>query len=616
MINIKFPDGTVKQYKKSVLVNEVAISISQSISKKIAGAILNNKIVVGKEYQIENNCEINFLTDLKDPRLKSIIGKTAGICTANVLQTYHLAKIYKIDFIDDKFYVDFLCKENIKLNELNKINNEIVKLSKKNLPIKIKKSGKNDSSYELNNQLYNDLYGYLDNTNKVKAVKLLTLSGVYLDNNKSNIMVQRIHGIASFSNEDIEKKLNNIEEQKKHDHRYINNKVDYYMLSPIVGPGLPLWKENGTIVRNVIRDYIENIEREAGFLRVCTPVLASIDLYKTSGHLEHYSETMFPSIIIDNEKLVLRPMTCPHHCILYSSELKSYRDLPIRYCEDAWLYRNEYSGALSGLERARNMCLTDAHIFLTEKQLESEIISSYKKIERVLKDFKINISYISLSLPDFNESHKYYNDTKMWELGINVLKLALKNMNIKYKEMVGEAAFYGPKIDIQIKNTLNHDVTLATLQLDFLLPKRFKLIYVDENNVKKHPILIHQGLIGTYERFISILIEQNNGHLPLWLSPLQIAVIPVSNKHHLEYSNKFNNLLKKNNIRSKVFVNEERLSYKIRNCEMKAVNYICIIGDKEIENKTVSLRNCQNGKIKEITANNLINFLLLEIKKK
>lgn len=491
-------------------------------------------------------------------------------------------KIVDVNINDDGFYVDFIVDKNISKNSLVLIEGKILKELSKNFPINAEFSSK-----------------------LIKRIKLRDVSGIENETKKIN----RIFGFATFLEEDFEKKLLEIEEKEQRDHRKIGKEMDLFFVSEKIGKGFPIWLENGLILKNIIKNFVNSQEKKYGSSQIETPSLGLISLYETSGHYEHYHDNMFPKIKIDeNETFMLRPMACPHHIIVYKRKLRSYRDLPIRISENVKQFRYERSGALIGLERVRAMELTDSHIFLREDQLENELKKAYNLISETLKKFEIQIDYIELAVHDPKNVEKYHGNEELWKKSEFILENFLKKKKIKYVLMKGEAAFYGPKIDIQIKTALNHGITVSTIQLDFLLSEKFNLSYVDKNNENIQPIMIHRGLIGTYERFISILLEQTKGNLPMWLSPQQAIIIPVNNELHKNYSKKLFNHLIKNNIRVKIDDSDERMSNKIRVYQKLKIKTILIVGDNEIKNNEVSYRFFGNDITKKLPFDKILEI--------
>ena len=404
---------------------------------------------------------------------------------------------------------------------------------------------------------------------------------------------------------------------KKRDHRKLGKDLKLYTIIPEAGQGLVFWLPNGMKLRKKIEDYVYNIQKEDGYQFVSTPVIGSRWLYETSGHWEHYKEDMFPVMTSeDNEELVLRPMSCPHHCLIYKSELRSYKDLPIRYSENVLQHRWEASGGLTGLERVRAMNLTDAHLFVREDQLKQEVAKAYALVSKAINDMGITIDYVELALHDKEDKHKYHGDEKLWEKAENVVRGTLNELGIEYKEMVGEAAFYGPKIDVQVKTISGKVITFATIQLDFLLPERFDLTYIDTSGEKARPVMIHRGLISTFERLISILLEQYAGALPLWLAPTGINIIPVNNTYHLEYAKEIKDILTKAGLDVELDDREEKLGYKMRESQMKKIPFNVILGDEEKNNNKISYRTYSSNETSTATIDEFVDLLQDIIKNK
>lgn len=466
---------------------------------------------------------------------------------------------------EDGFAIDFATEKNVSENSLPLIEGKVKKELSKDVEV--------DSELP---------------TTMIKELKLRGVSGITL---KSGEQGNRIFGFAVISKEEFETKLAEIEDREQRDHRKVGKALDLFYIDEGVGKGLPIWLENGVILKKQIKDYIWAQEEKYGSSQIETPILGSIDMYKTSGHYAHYNENMFPEMNIEeNETFLLRPMACPHHVLVYKRKPRSFRDLPVRIAENVKMYRYEHSGALIGLERVRAMELTDSHIFLREDQLRSELKKGFDLIQETLNKFKIEIDYIELALHDPEDTEKYHGDKKLWTKSESILKEFLDETGIGYKAMKGEAAFYGPKIDIQIKTALGHQITVSTIQVDFLLPEKFELSYIDSNKDKIQPIMLHRGLIGTYERFISVLLEQTKGDLPMWLAPQQAVILPVNNEAHGEYAEKVFTQLKEAGVRVKLDDSDERLSNKIRIHQQSKVKTQIILGDDEMNNNTVSFR--------------------------
>ena len=522
-----------------------------------------------------------------DKEIKIDSWKESNKILVTVLSKYILESklgesIISTDLNEDGFVIDFEVLKNVSENSLGLIEGKVKKQLLKNVEV--------DSELP---------------TSMIKYLKLMGVSGLTLNEKKGN----RIFGFSTLTKEEYEKKLEEIKDRQERDHRKVAKDLDLFIIDELSGKGMPIWLENGVLLKRQIKDYIWKQEKKYGSEQIETPVLGLIDLYKTSGHYEHYKENMFPEMKIEeNEIFMLRPMACPHHVLVYKRKPRSYKDLPIRISENVKQYRYEHSGALIGLERVREMELTDSHIFLREDQLKDEIIKGFLLIEETLKKFNIKINYIELALHDPSNKEKYHGNKNLWLKSEKILKEFLNEKGIKYKEMKGEAAFYGPKIDVQIKTALGHIITVSTIQLDFLLPERFEISYKNSKREMIRPIMIHRGLIGTYERFISVLLEQTKGNFPMWLAPQQAVVIPVNNNAHSEYSTKIYNMLLDKNIRVKLDVSEERLSNKIRIHQKAKIKTQIVIGDNEIKNNNVTYRFYGEEESHTVSFEELINL--------
>ncbi|MCR8613372.1 MAG: threonine--tRNA ligase [Mycoplasma sp.] len=563
---------------------------------------------------------------------KNMNHSAAHVLAAAVLKLFPNTKIGFGPAIDEGFYYDFEFENPISENDLPKIEKQMKKIISgggkveqvneydlENQPYKdelvdeIIKRGETPSYYGIihpssGKSLFTDLCagGHIESISKIKHFKLLSLAGAYWRGDSNNKQLTRIYGTAWESKEELDQYLNLLKERKERDHRKIGKDMEIFMFNNLSGQGFPIWLPNGMIIKNEIQKFIREKEVKYGFNEIQTPSVGSVELYKISGHWQHYKDDNYPPIKSDNEELMLRPMTCPHHLLVYNRKRHSYKEFPIRYSEQARLFRYEKSGALTGLERVRAMELTEGHVFVREDQIAEEFKHLYSLINETLKVFNIKIDYVSLSLRDKNDKDKYFDDDKMWESAEAKLRNVLDEMKIEYVEVEGEAAFYGPKIDMQVKTVLGHEITMSTLQLDFLLPKRFDAKYLDKDENEQTPILIHRGLIGTYERFISILLEQTKGNLPFWIAPKQIVVIPVSLDNHTDYALEVFNKLKENNFRVKLDNRNERLGKKIRNAQTSKTKYQIVIGDNEVENKVVTIRKYGSEETETITLDEFI----------
>ena len=457
---------------------------------------------------------------------------------------------------------------------------------------------------------------HVETTKKMKYFKLIKHSGAYFKGDSKNKMLQRIYGVCFETEEDLNAYLNELEERKQRDHRKIGKEQEIFMNHELVGAGMPIWLPNGAVIRKELENYIYEKERNLGYEHVYSPCVGTVDLYKTSGHWDHYKENMFPMMKVDDEEFVLRPMNCPHHMLVFKNKLHSYRDLPVRIGEFATDFRYEASGAVKGLERVRCMCQNDAHLFVTPEQIKEEFKKVVSLILDVYHDFGIKDYKFRLSLRDPEDKKKYFDDDKMWNEAEAKLREVLNELNVDYFEAVGEAAFYGPKLDVEVKPAVGPEVTLSTCQLDFLLPRRFDLSYIDNKGEKKTPVVLHRAIFGTFDRFTAFLIEETKGALPTWLSPVQVNIIPVNNNYHLEYANEIYKMLKDASVRVELDDRDEKLSYKMRESQTKKIPITLILGDKERDESLVSYRRHGSLKTYSVPKDTFKELLLNEIKSK
>ena len=457
---------------------------------------------------------------------------------------------------------------------------------------------------------------HVDTVKEIKNFKLIKFSGAYWKGDAKNKMLQRIYGVCYENPEDLEEYLQELEEAKQRDHRKIGKDLSIFMQHDLVGKGMPLWLPNGALIRKQLENYIYEKEQNLGYQHVYTPCVGTVDLYKTSGHWDHYKENMFPMMKVDEEEFVLRPMNCPHHMLVYANELHSYRDLPIRIGEFATDFRYEASGAVKGLERVRCMCQNDAHLFVTPEQIGDEFKKVVSLILDVYKDFGLKQYSFRLSLRDKEDKEKYFDDDEMWDMAENKLREVLNELGVEYYEAIGEAAFYGPKLDVEVKPAVGPEVTLSTCQLDFLLPRRFELSYIDQNGEKKTPVVIHRAIFGTFDRFTAFLLEETKGNLPMWLAPVEVNIIPVSSEHHLEYCKEIEKLLKEKHVRVHVDERNEKLGYKMRDAQIHKIPLSLVIGDNEINNHSVNYRYYGSKESTEMNLDDFINFVVDKINNK
>lgn len=572
--------------------------------------------------------------------LNTLNHSCAHLLAHAVRHLYPNAKFWVGPVIEDGFYYDIdLGDEVIKEEDLPKIEKEMKKISKSNKLIKRLELTKEEALEMFKDDPYKvDIIKNLDdsetisaykqddfvdlcrgphmNTTKdMKYFKLLKVSGAYYKGDSKNKMLQRVYGVCFNTEEDLDAHLKLLEEAKERDHRKIGKELEIFTNSELVGKGLPLWLPNGGMIRLLLERYIQDKEIKLGYKHVWTPSLGSVDLYKTSGHWDHYKEDMFPVMKLDEEEYVLRPMNCPHHMMIYKNSLHSYRDLPIRLAEVANDFRYEASGAVCGIERTRAFTQNDSHIFCTKEQIKDEFAGVVKLILDTYKDFGFNDYEFRLSLRDKEDKEKYFDDDEMWESAESELRNVLTELNIPFYEAKGEAAFYGPKLDVQVKSAIGHDVTLSTCQLDFLLPERFDLSYIDKDGSKKRPVVIHRAILGSLDRFLAFLLEETKGALPLWLSPVEATIIPVNNEYHLRYAKTIENTLRENNIRVELDDREEKLGYKLREANLKKIPLVIILGDKEKENGNISYRKHGSTETITISIDDFVVLLNNEIKK-
>ncbi|MBD3898665.1 threonine--tRNA ligase [Mycoplasma hominis] len=567
---------------------------------------------------------------------KKLNHSASHLLAAAILKLYPNAKLAIGPAIEEGFYYDFEFENPILESDLPNIEKVMKELAKEgyemrkvgieqysfeNQPYKkelyeeFKKEGKEITFFQYWNSktkeiLFTDLCagGHIENSREIKYFKLLGIAGAYWRGDSKNKMLTRIYGTCWETKDELAKYLDILRERKERDHRKIGRDLNLFTFNQLGGQGFPFWLEDGMKIHNAIRDYVLKLDKKFGFREVLTPHFGEKKLYEISGHWAHYQDTMFAPIKMDNETLVARPMTCPHHIILFNSTRRSYKDLPIRYSEQSRLYRYEASGALSGLERVRGMDLTEGHIFVRPDQIKSEFKHLYKMILQALKDFNIEIDHISLSLRDPQDTQKFFQNDEMWNKAENDLREVLGELNIKYKEFIGEAAFYGPKVDFQVKTALNRIITMSTLQLDFLLPSRFEMKFVDSNEQFVTPVLIHRGLIGTYERFIATLLEQTKGVLPFWLSPRQITIIPINDELNEKAQDLYNEFLDED-FNVNIDIRPERINKKIRDAQILKTKFIVVIGKKEIETNTLSVREYGKDDSKTYSKEEFVNYL-------
>ncbi len=618
MINITLKDGSKKQVEKGISALDLAKSISEGLARNMTAALVNGK-VKDLRYKLEEDSEVEILTfDNSLDGKKAYWHTTSHIMAQAVKRLFPDVKLAIGPAIDNGFYYDFdidtpfseedkqkiedemrkIIKENISIERFSLPRKEAIELMKDE-PYKVElieelPEGEEISFYKQGD--FTDLCAgpHLESTGKVKAVKILSSSGAYWRGSEKNKMLQRIYAISFPKQSQVDEYLVELEEAKNRDHRKIGKDLELFMTHPLVGSGLPMYLPNGALVRRLLERYIQDKEIKMGYKHVYTPSMANVALYKTSGHWDHYKEDMFPVMKMDNEELVLRPMNCPHHMLIYKNKMHSYRELPIRIGELAHDFRFEDSGSVCGLERVREMCQNDAHLFVRPDQIKEEFAKVVDLILSVYKDFGFKDYSFRLSLRDKENKEKYFDDDDMWEMAESQLRDILTSYGIPFYEAKGEAAFYGPKLDVQIKTAVGHDVTISTCQLDFLLPQRFELEYIGEDGAPHRPVVIHRAILGTFDRFLAFLIEETKGAFPIWLSPVQVKILPITD-NQLEYASKIKEELEELGIRVEVDDRNEKIGYKIREAQMQKVPYMLVLGEKEVTANLASVRSRKAG---------------------
>ncbi|QTJ44156.1 threonine--tRNA ligase [Dolosigranulum pigrum] len=614
-IKITLPDGSVKEFPAGSSTKDVAASIAKSLEKAGLAGKFNGELV---DYTrpLHEDGTLEIVTEKHEDALGILRHSTAHLMAQAIKRLFPEVKFGVGPAIETGFYYDTDTEETISEDDLEAIEKEMKKITSESLPIvrdelsreEALELFKNDPyKVELIQDLPDDevisIYKqgdfvdlcrgiHLPLTSDIKVFKLLSLAGAYWRGNSDNKMMQRVYGTAFFNQADLDEFLRLREEAKERDHRKLGKELDLFMVDPEIGSGLPFWLPKGATIRRVIERYIVDKEVSLGYEHVYTPIMADAKLYQQSGHWDHYQDDMFPPMDMgDGELLVLRPMNCPHHMKIFGKETRSYRDLPLRIAELGQMHRYEKSGALSGLQRVREMTLNDAHVFVRPDQIKEEFRRVINLILEVYKDFNITDYRFRLSLRDPENKEKYFDDDEMWKKAEGMLRETLDEMGVDYYEAIGEAAFYGPKLDVQVKTAIGLEETLSTVQLDFLLPEKFDLTYVGEDGQDIHrPVVIHRGVVSTMERFIAYLIEEYKGAFPTWLAPVQARIIPVSLEAHMEYAEQVKNQLQQAGMRVEIDTRNEKMGYKIRDAQTMKIPYQIIVGDNEIDSETINVR--------------------------
>ncbi|HDJ2330899.1 TPA: threonine--tRNA ligase [Staphylococcus aureus] len=613
-INIQFPDGNKKAFDKGTTTEDIAQSISPGLRKKAVAGKFNGQLV-DLTKPLETDGSIGIVTPGSEEALEVLRHSTAHLMAHAIKRLYGNVKFGVGPVIEGGFYYDFDIDQNISSDDFEQIEKTMKQIVNENMKIERKVVSRDEAKELFSNDEYKlelidaipedenvTLYSqgdftdlcrgvHVPSTAKIKEFKLLSTAGAYWRGDSNNKMLQRIYGTAFFDKKELKAHLQMLEERKERDHRKIGKELELFTNSQLVGAGLPLWLPNGATIRREIERYIVDKEVSMGYDHVYTPVLANVDLYKTSGHWDHYQEDMFPPMQLDEtESMVLRPMNCPHHMMIYANKPHSYRELPIRIAELGTMHRYEASGAVSGLQRVRGMTLNDSHIFVRPDQIKEEFKRVVNMIIDVYKDFGFEDYSFRLSYRDPEDKEKYFDDDDMWNKAENMLKEAADELGLSYEEAIGEAAFYGPKLDVQVKTAMGKEETLSTAQLDFLLPERFDLTYIGQDGEHHRPVVIHRGVVSTMERFVAFLTEETKGAFPTWLAPKQVQIIPVNVDLHYDYARQLQDELKSQGVRVSIDDRNEKMGYKIREAQMQKIPYQIVVGDKEVENNQVNVR--------------------------
>ena len=639
MIKIKLKDNSIIEVEEGITVLDVAKKISEGLARMSTCAEIDGK-VVDLRTVLNKDCSLNIFTFENDLNGKKAYWHTTShIMSQAIKRLFPETKLAIGPSIDEGFYYDFDSEHRFSEEDFEKIEEEMKKIIKENLKlerfelpreeaIRLMEEKKEPYKVELINDLpedaiisfykqgeFTDLCAgpHVESTGKIGKVKILKVSGAYWRGNEKNKMLQRVYAISFPKQSMLDEYLQMLEEARERDHRKLGKELGIFMFADLVGKGLPMWLPNGFIVRRLLSDYITDKEIALGYKHVLTPSVGSVDLYKTSGHWDHYKDDMFPAMELDDESYVLRPMNCPHHMMIYRNGLHSYQELPLRLAEIASDFRFEASGSLVGIERARAFTQNDSHIFCTPSQIKDEFKGVLNLILDVYKDFDFKNYSFRLSLRDPENKEKYFGNDDLWETSEAELRAVMNELGVEYYEAKGEAAFYGPKLDVQVRSAIGHDITLSTIQLDYQLPERFKLEYVGEDGAKHRPVVIHRAILGSLDRFVAFLLEEYKGNFPTWLAPTQIRILPIADRH-IEYANKLREIFAKERIRVEVDSRQEKTGYKIREAQLQKIPYMIIIGDKELEQNTIGIRSRKDGDIGQMNIEEFLEKIKEEIK--
>ncbi|HFK1717783.1 threonine--tRNA ligase [Bacillus cereus] len=632
MIEIKFPDGSVKEFVNGVTLEEIAGSISSSLKKKAVAGKVNDGLYDLRR-NIEENAEVEIITIDSNEGVEIARHSAAHILAQAVKRLYGDINLGVGPVIENGFYYDMDLPSSVNIEDLRKIEKEMKKIINENIKIERVEVSREEAAklfQEMNDRLKLELLEaipsgesvtlykqgefvdlcrgpHLPSTGYLKAFQLTHVSGAYWRGDSNNQVLQRIYGVAFSSQKELEEYLHFVEEAAKRNHRKLGSELELFMFSE-EAPGMPFYLPKGQMIRNELEAFLREIQKEYKYQEVRTPFMMNQEVWEKSGHWGHYKDNMYFSEV-DNKSFALKPMNCPGHMLMFKNKLHSYRELPIRMCEFGQVHRHEFSGALNGLLRVRTFCQDDAHLFVTPKQIEDEIKSVMAQIDYVYKTFGFEYEVELSTRPEDS-----MGDDKLWEQAEAALENVLQSLNYKYRLNEGDGAFYGPKIDFHIKDALNRSHQCGTIQLDFQMPEKFDLNYIDENNEKKRPVVIHRAVLGSLDRFLAILIEHFGGAFPAWVAPVQVKVIPVSNAVHEQYANEIAHKLAQAGVRVEQDARDEKLGYKIREAQMQKVPYVLVIGDKEMENGAVNVRKYGEEKSEVIALDVFVATIEEEIK--
>lgn len=632
MIEIKFPDGSVKEFVKGITLEEIAGSISSSLKKKAVAGKVNDGLYDLRR-NIEENAEVEIITIDSNEGVEIARHSAAHILAQAVKRMYGDINLGVGPVIENGFYYDMDLPSSVNVEDLRKIEKEMKKIINENIKIERVEVSRGEAAklfQEMNDCLKLELLEaipseesvtlykqgefvdlcrgpHLPSTGYLKAFQLTHVSGAYWRGDSNNQVLQRIYGVAFSSQKELDEYLHFVEEAAKRNHRKLGSELELFMFSE-EAPGMPFYLSKGQMIRNELEAFLREIQKEYNYQEVRTPFMMNQEVWERSGHWGHYKDNMYFSEV-DNKRFALKPMNCPGHMLMFKNKLHSYRELPIRMCEFGQVHRHEFSGALNGLLRVRTFCQDDAHLFVTPKQIEDEIKSVMSQIDYVYKTFGFEYEVELSTRPEDS-----MGDDKLWEQAEAALENVLQSLNYKYRLNEGDGAFYGPKIDFHIKDALNRSHQCGTIQLDFQMPEKFDLNYIDENNDKQRPVVIHRAVLGSLDRFLAILIEHFGGAFPAWVAPVQVKVIPVSNAVHEQYANEVAYKLAQAGIRVEQDARDEKLGYKIREVQMQKVPYVLVIGDKEMENGAVNVRKYGEEKSEVIALDVFVASIEEEIK--